>query len=97
MPRSVLILGPTGRMGRNATAAFAAADWSVTPFVRTSGDLMADARGKDVIVNAWNPPYQDWAHQLPDLTARVQAAAVRRSRFAERRWYFFCERFFCDF
>ena len=46
MPRSVLILGPTGRLGRNAAQAFAAAGWSVTPFDRKTGNLMAEARGK---------------------------------------------------
>ncbi|MBB93212.1 MAG: epimerase [Rhodobacteraceae bacterium] len=75
MPRSVLILGPTGRLGRNAAQAFAAAGWSVTPFDRKTGNLMAEARGKDVIVNGWNPLYSDWQAQLPRLTEQVQAAA----------------------
>ncbi|MGR3805899.1 Rossmann-fold NAD(P)-binding domain-containing protein [Marinibacterium profundimaris] len=76
MSRTALILGPTGRMGRHAAQAFSAAGWQVRPFDRATGDLKAQAKGAEVIVNAWNPPYTDWAAQLPDLHARVQQAAL---------------------
>ncbi|QEW18238.1 short chain dehydrogenase [Marinibacterium anthonyi] len=65
MSRSILILGARGRMGRNAAQAFAAAGWSVTAFDRATGDLMAQARSQDVILNAWNPIYSDWQARLP--------------------------------
>lgn len=71
----VLILGASGRFGRNAAAAFAAAGWVVDSFDRQTQDLMSAARGADVIVNGWNPPYPDWARQVPDLHRRVIAAA----------------------
>lgn len=75
MSRSILILGARGRMGRNAAQAFAAAGWSVTAFDRATGDLMAQARSQDVILNAWNPIYSDWQARLPGLTAQVIQAA----------------------
>ncbi|MCE8006298.1 epimerase [Aestuariivita sp.] len=75
MTQTVLILGRTGRFGRNASDAFAAAGWTVRGFDRARDDLMQAARGVDVIVNGWNPPYPQWARVLPDLHARVRAAA----------------------
>lgn len=75
MSRSVLILGASGRMGRNAAQAFTQAGWSVTAYDRRTGDLPRQAMGKDVIVNAWNPAYTDWQAQLPGLTEQVLAAA----------------------
>ncbi len=39
------------------------------------GAVSAAAFGSDVIVNALNPPYPDWARDLPRLTASVLAAA----------------------
>lgn len=75
MSRSVLILGASGRMGRNAGQAFTQAGWSVTAYDRRTGDLSRQAMGKDVIVNAWNPAYTDWQAQLPGLTEQVLAAA----------------------
>ena len=74
MTRTALILGATGRMGRHAAAAFEAAGWAVTRFKR-GGDLTAAAQGQDVIVNAWNPPYPEWARTVPGLTQQVIAAA----------------------
>ena len=55
MPQTVLILGASGRFGRNAAQAFADAGWQVHRFDRRSDDLMQAVRGVDVIVNAWNP------------------------------------------
>ena len=40
------------------------------------GEAMAEAAyGADVIVNALNPPYPDWAHAIPEITKAVIAAA----------------------
>ena len=75
MSQTVLVLGASGRFGRNAADAFAAAGWQVRRFDRTADTLTAAVRGVDVIVNAWNPPYPDWAAQLPRLHAKVIAAA----------------------
>lgn len=75
MPQTALILGASGRFGRNAALAFSDAGWSVRSFERNGGDLMTSARGADVIVNGWNPPYPDWARQVPELHRRVIAAA----------------------
>ena len=46
-------------------------------FDRTRDDLTTAARGADVIVNAWNPPYPDWAQQVPELHARVIEVACK--------------------
>ncbi|KZY29372.1 epimerase [Roseovarius sp. HI0049] len=75
MQKSVLILGASGRFGRNAADAFWNAGWSVRAFDRRKDDLNDAARGADVIVAAWNPAYPDWAAQMPTLHARIQDAA----------------------
>lgn len=75
MTKTVLILGATGRFGRNSATAFAARGWDVRKFDRVSGNLQSAAAGVDVIVNAWNPVYPDWAKQVPKLTAQVIEAA----------------------
>ncbi|WP_170327854.1 sugar nucleotide-binding protein [Ruegeria arenilitoris] len=75
MTQSVLILGATGRFGRNALAAFRNAGWAVRTFNRTTERLAQAAQGADVIVNAWNPPYPDWQAQVPELTRQVISAA----------------------
>lgn len=75
MTQTVLILGGSGRFGRNATLAFEAAGWKARQFDRTSDDLMQAVKGVDVIVAGWNPDYPNWAAQVPDLTAQVIAAA----------------------
>jgi len=75
MTGTVLILGATGRFGRACSDAFAQAGWEVRHFNRRSDQLMQAARGVQVIVNGWNPNYPDWAAQVPDLHARVIAAA----------------------
>lgn len=75
MPGTTLILGASGRFGRHASAAFAAAGWQVRRFDRGRDRLPEAAEGAQVIVNGWNPPYPDWATQLPGLTERVIGAA----------------------
>ena len=75
MPKSALVLGPTGRVGRHAIAAFTQAGWDVTPFRRGTDDLNALARGSDIIVNGWNPAYPDWARDLPGQTQAICQAA----------------------
>jgi nucleoside-diphosphate-sugar epimerase len=77
MTQTVLILGATGRFGRNAALAFAQAGWIVRRFDRARDDLDAAAQGADVIVSAWNPPYPKWKEQVPGLHARVIGAAKR--------------------
>lgn len=73
--QQALILGASGRFGHHAAAAFAAAGWHVRPFDRARDSLPEAAAGAQVIVNGWNPPYPDWAAQLPELTERVIGAA----------------------
>ncbi len=75
MTGNVLILGATGRFGRHAAEAFWNRGWRVTLFDRETDDLMQAARGQDVIVNAWNPPYPRWVKDVPALTSRVIEAA----------------------
>ncbi|MDM8164837.1 sugar nucleotide-binding protein [Roseovarius sp.] len=75
MQKSVLILGASGRFGRNAADAFWNAGWSIRSFDRRRDDLNEAARGADVIVAAWNPAYPDWAAEIPALHARIQDAA----------------------
>lgn len=75
MTGTVLVLGASGRFGRHAAEAFWNRGWSVRVFDRLQDDLNAAALGVDVIVNGWNPPYERWATDLPDLTRRVIDAA----------------------
>ena len=75
MTPTVLILGATGRFGRNAAHAFRQAGWTVRTFDRAKDTLAKAAQGADVIVNAWNPPYPEWAKRVPALTDDVIRAA----------------------
>lgn len=75
MAQTVLILGATGRFGRHAAEQFTKAGWAVRGFDRARDDLNKAAKGVDVIVNAWNPPYPDWDRQVPKLHDMVIAAA----------------------
>lgn len=75
MGHRVLILGASGRAGRHCAEAFWNAGWHVTRYDRAQGDLTAAAKGADVIVNGWNPPYNRWAKDLPGLTHNVIDAA----------------------
>ncbi len=74
MTGKVLVLGASGRFGRHAEQAFKTAGWQVRCFDR-GGDLVRAARGADVIVNGWNPPYARWQAELPDQTEQIIAAA----------------------
>jgi nucleoside-diphosphate-sugar epimerase len=71
MKDTVLILGANGRMGRNAAIAFENDGWEVRRFDRATDSLWDAAWGASVIVNAWNPPYPDWAAEVPQLTQQV--------------------------
>ncbi|HGG05102.1 MAG TPA: epimerase [Aliiroseovarius sp.] len=73
--QSVLVLGKTGRFGRNVAKAFEKAGWRVHGFNRATNDLMTAAAGMDVIVNGWNPPYDQWEKQVPVLTDQIIRAA----------------------
>jgi nucleoside-diphosphate-sugar epimerase len=75
MTQTALILGATGRFGRNAAQQFEQAGWSVRRFDRSRDDLALAAQGADVIVNAWNPPYTDWLAQTPKQHRDVQKVA----------------------
>ena len=77
MAQTALILGASGRFGRTAAHAFSAAGWQVRGFDRNSDTLATAAAGADLIVNAWNPAYPDWATDVPALTRSVIAAARR--------------------
>lgn len=74
--QTVLILGGSGRFGRNASEAFAKAGWTVRQFDRKRDDLLAKARGVDVIVAAWNPEYHRWAKEMPGQHAQVRKVAL---------------------
>jgi nucleoside-diphosphate-sugar epimerase len=71
MKDTVLVLGASGRMGRNAATAFENVNWEVRRFNRATDSLWDVAWGASVIVNAWNPAYPDWEAQLPELTETV--------------------------
>ena len=75
MAQTVLILGANGRFGRNAARAFAKAGWDVRSFDRSKDRLREAVHGVQVIVNAWNPQYFDWAAQVSKLHDEVIAAA----------------------
>lgn len=75
MVGTALILGASGRFGRHTAEAFWNAGWTVKTFDRKNDSLNDAARGADVIVNGWNPPYPDWQTQIPTLTRDVIAAA----------------------
>lgn len=77
MTRTALILGASGRFGRNAVTQFKARGWEVRLFDRAVDDLQRSAEGVSVIVNAWNPPYPDWARLVPDLHAQVISVAAQ--------------------
>ncbi|MCV2881710.1 epimerase [Actibacterium sp. XHP0104] len=62
-----LILGGNGRLGRHMTQAFQQAGWATRQFRRGTDNLWDTAWGAQVIVNCWNPPYPDWAAQLPPM------------------------------
>lgn len=71
MKNTVLILGPTGCLGRNAAAAFESAGWEVRRFDRSTDTLWDAAWGASVIVNGWHTPYPQWAKSVPRHTAQI--------------------------
>lgn len=71
MQKTVLILGSSGRFGRNAKCSFSWAGWTVRTFDRQTDTLPDAAWGADLIVNAWHPAYPDWARDVPKLTAQI--------------------------
>lgn len=75
MTGTVLILGGSGRFGRNSAEAFWNAGWQVRLFDRASDDLLDCAKDVDVIVHGWNPLAPQWRAEVPALTASVIAAA----------------------
>ncbi len=76
MGKTVLILGASGNIGRYSALAFENAGWRVRRYDRRSNDMVAAARGIDVIVNGLSPPaYHNWARLVPEITAQVIAAA----------------------
>ena len=75
MPKPALILGASGRFGRNMQAALNRHGWRTRAFDRAKDTLSEAARGTDLIVNGWNLAYADWAQQIPALTEQVIAAA----------------------
>lgn len=75
MTGTVLILGPSGKIGTHSIRAFKAAGWTIRRY-RRGTDMTRAAIGADVIVNGLNPPnYHDWANQIPAITRQVIAAA----------------------
>ncbi|MEL6933833.1 MAG: NAD-dependent epimerase/dehydratase family protein [Pseudomonadota bacterium] len=76
MTRTILVLGASGKIGRHGAQAFEAAGWKVKRYDRETGDMIAAARGADVILNGMNPPnYHDWKNTIPAITAQVIEAA----------------------
>ncbi len=75
MQQTVLILGANGKIGSHAADAFWNAGWAVRHFERGT-DMVAAAKGADVIINGLNPPaYHNWAETIPAITDQVIAAA----------------------
>lgn len=70
-----LILGGSGRFGRHMSAELWNRGWQVRQFDRETDDLMQASEGMDLIVNGWNPPYQNWQTELPLQTEQIIAAA----------------------
>ena len=76
MQQTVLILGGSGKIGSRAADAFWDAGWEVRHYDRKTNDMIAAAKGVDVIVNGLNPPaYHDWERTIPEITAQVISAA----------------------
>jgi nucleoside-diphosphate-sugar epimerase len=71
MNKTVLILGASGRFGRSAQTSFSWAGWDVRTYDRKTDSLPDAAWGADLIINAWNPAYPDWARDVPALTRMV--------------------------
>lgn len=61
--------------GRNWTKPSQEGVQQITGDVKDPASLSAACAGHDVIVNATNPPYEDWPQELPPMTASIIAAA----------------------
>lgn len=61
--------------GRNWSDAADPGIQRITGEVEDTAALLQATKGQDVIVNAINPPYQDWVHALPPITASILRAA----------------------
>ncbi len=73
---TALILGASGKFGRAAAEAFAAAGWTLRRFDRSTQDLAEAARDADVIINAQNPrSYELWDAELLPMHERVAEVA----------------------
>ncbi|MEM9277338.1 MAG: epimerase [Pseudomonadota bacterium] len=80
MAQKVLILGASGRFGRNAEIAFKDAGWDVRLFNRNTDDLKKSALDADVIINSWNPIYDKWESTVPQLTeSAIEAAKINNA------------------
>lgn len=76
MSGTVLCLGASGKVARHSAPVFEAAGWRVRMYDRQKGDMAAQARGADVIINGLNPlNYHNWAGIVPAITKDVIAAA----------------------
>ncbi|WP_372603342.1 epimerase [Actibacterium sp.] len=76
MQQTALILGGSGRFGRHMTHAFQQAGWATRQFDRKADTLWDAAWGAQVIVNGWNPPYPDWAAQVPRQIDQIVEVAL---------------------
>ena len=76
MPKTALILGPSGKTGSHAARALQSAGWTIRRFNRDTDDMTRSAQGADIIVNGLNPPsYHNWTQIIPAITRQVIAAA----------------------
>lgn len=76
--KTVLVLGPTGKFGRHAAAAFAARGWDVRRFDRKTDTLATAAEGAGMIVMGWHPgSYETWAKDLLPMHRSVIDVARR--------------------
>lgn len=76
--KTILILGASGKFGRNAAEAFWNAGWRVRSFNRATDDLDTALRGVAAAIVAVNPPTYDlWEKELLPLHRKIIAAAER--------------------
>lgn len=74
MAKTALILGGSGSFGGQMALALEGAGWQVNRYQRGT-DMVAAARGADLIINGLNPPnYHNWAKLIPEITTQVLAA-----------------------
>lgn len=75
MTKVALVAGAKGNFGGAMADALWTAGWEVRPYQRGT-DMVAAAKGADVIVNGLNPPgYHDWDRLVPAITGQVLTAA----------------------